>query len=47
MLESRGLEPDTDRMPALEEFPADGGFRDHVAACVEQYEALRAGPSSY
>jgi hypothetical protein len=42
VLQSRGLEPDTERMPELDEFPADGGFRDHVAACVEQYERLRA-----
>jgi hypothetical protein len=42
VLESRGLEPDTERMPELDEFPADDGFRDHVEACVAQYEALRA-----
>jgi hypothetical protein len=41
VLESRGLEPDTERMPELDEFPAQDGFREHVAACVEQYEALR------
>ena len=35
-------EPDTERMPELDEFPVDDGFRDHVAACVEQYERLRA-----
>jgi hypothetical protein len=42
VLESRGLEPDTERAPELDEVPAQDGFRDHVAACVEQYEALRA-----
>ncbi len=42
VLESRGLEPDTERLPELDEFPTDGGFRDHVAACLAQYEALRA-----
>jgi hypothetical protein len=42
VLQSRGLEPDTERMPELDEFPPDDGFRDHVAACVEQYEELRA-----
>jgi Sulfotransferase domain len=47
VLESRGLEPDTERMPELEEFPAQDGFRDHVAACVEQYEALRAALPGY
>jgi hypothetical protein len=42
VLQSRGLEPDTDPMPALDDFPTQDGFRDHVAACVEQYEELRA-----
>jgi hypothetical protein len=47
VLESRGLEPDTERVPELDEFPADDGFRDHVAACVAQYEALRAELPGY
>lgn len=42
VLQSRGLEPDTEPMPAMDDFPTDDGFRDHVAACVEQYEELRA-----
>jgi hypothetical protein len=42
VLQSRGLEPDSERTPELDEFPPDDGFRDHVAACVEQYESLRA-----
>lgn len=41
VLESRGLEPDTERMPDLDEFPVDDGFRQHVMACVEQYNELR------
>jgi hypothetical protein len=45
VLESRGLEPDTERMPELHEFPTEGGFRDHVAACVAQYEELRPSGS--
>lgn len=47
VLESRGLEPDTERMPELDEFPAQDGFREHVAACVERYEALRAELPAY
>jgi hypothetical protein len=42
VLESRGLEPDTERLPDLSEFPTDAGFRQHVAECLAQYEALRA-----
>jgi Sulfotransferase domain len=45
VLQSRGLEPDTEPMPALDDFPPDGGFRDHVAACVELYEELRRSGS--
>jgi hypothetical protein len=47
VLESRGLEPDTERTPALDEFPTDDGFRDHVRACVVQYERLRAEQQAY
>jgi hypothetical protein len=47
VLESRGLEPDTERMPELDEFPAADGFRAHVEACVAQYEALRAELPAY
>lgn len=42
VLESRGIEAPAERIPDLTEFPADGGFRQHVAECVERYEALRA-----
>lgn len=42
VLQSRGIEPDAEPMPALEDFPTRDGFREHVAACVEQYERLRA-----
>jgi len=47
VLQSRGLEPDTERVPELDEFPPDDGFRDHVAACMEQYEQLRAEQPAY
>jgi hypothetical protein len=45
VLDSRGLEPPAERIPALAEFPAEGGFRQHVAKCVAQYEELRRSES--
>lgn len=47
VLGSRGLEPPDERVPDLSDFPAEGGFRDHVAACVERYEALRVKSPVY
>ncbi|HEX5147023.1 MAG TPA: hypothetical protein VFV85_08375 [Conexibacter sp.] len=47
VLESRGLQPDDERLPELDEFPQQDGFRDHVAACLAQYEALRAELPAY
>jgi len=41
VLGSSGIEPPAERLPDLAEFPADGGFRQHVAECVTQYEELR------
>lgn len=41
VLDSQGIEPPAERIPDLAEFPADGGFREHVAQCVAQYEELR------
>lgn len=45
VLDSQGIEPPDERIPDLAEFPADGGFRRHVAECVAQYEELRASGS--
>jgi hypothetical protein len=42
VLESSGLEAPVEDVPALDEFPEQEGFRAHVAACVERYEALKA-----
>lgn len=42
VLDSRGLEPPAETVPDLNRFPVDGGLRQHVAECVERYEALRA-----
>lgn len=42
VLDSRGLEAPVERIPDLDHFPAENGFRAHVAECVERYEALRA-----
>jgi hypothetical protein len=41
VLDSRGLEAPAETVPDLAHFPTDGGFRQHVAECVAQYEALR------
>lgn len=41
VLDSHGIEAPTEELPDLSFFPADGGFREHVAECVAQYEALR------
>ena len=40
VLDSRGIEPPREAVPAIEDFPES--FREHVAACVAQYEQLRA-----
>ena len=42
VLDSQGMEPPAERIPDLTEFPTDGGFREHVAECVAQYEEPRA-----
>jgi hypothetical protein len=42
VLDSRGLEPPAEQVPDLSRFPSDGGFRQHVAECVERYRALRS-----
>jgi hypothetical protein len=41
VLASGGLEAPREAIPPLERFPETGGFRAHVAECVERYEALR------
>jgi hypothetical protein len=41
VLDSHGIEAPTEEIPDLSAFPEDGGFRQHVAECVAQYEALR------
>lgn len=42
VLGSTGLEAPAEQIPALSAFPAEAGFRDHVAECVARYEVLRA-----
>lgn len=41
VLASTGLEPANERIPALEEFEAVEGLRDHVVRCLRIFEALR------
>lgn len=43
VLDSQGIEPPAERIPDLAEFPEP--LRAHVAACVAQYEELRASQS--
>jgi len=45
VLDSRGIEPPAEEIPDLSAFPTDGGFRQHVAECVAQYEELCASGS--
>ena len=40
VLDSTGIEAPAEEIPELSAFPSDGGFRQHVAECVEQYEEL-------
>jgi hypothetical protein len=42
VLASGGLEAPLEEVPPLDSFPVGDGFRAHVAACVERYEALLA-----
>ncbi len=46
VLDSRGLEAPAETVPDLSHFPETGGFRRHVAECVEQYEHLCASEST-
>ncbi len=41
VLESRGLQAATEPIPPLDSFPTTNGFRQHVAHCLEIYNALR------
>jgi hypothetical protein len=42
VLASTGIAPEDEPVPALHEFPEDGGLRAHVHSCLEIYERLRA-----
>ena len=44
VLESSGVEPADEPMPALDSFPEEGGWREHVEACLEIYEGISAAP---
>jgi len=44
VLASVGLLPLTRPLPSLEEFPVEGGFREHLLRCEEIYEALCVHP---
>ncbi|MCZ6725898.1 MAG: hypothetical protein O7A98_00930, partial [Acidobacteria bacterium] len=40
VLESAGIKPDTAEIPPLDSFPAAGGWRDHVEACLSIYREM-------
>ncbi len=40
VLDSKGIEPPAETVPDLSHFPETGGFREHVAECIERYEEL-------
>ncbi len=40
VLTSSGLQPATESIPPLDAFPKEGGFREHVAACLDLYARL-------
>jgi len=40
VLDSQGIEAPSEQIPDISDFPTDGGFREHVAECVAQYEEL-------
>jgi hypothetical protein len=42
VLTSIGVEPATETVPALDVFPSQNGFRDHMSWCLRTYEELRA-----
>jgi hypothetical protein len=46
VLRSTGFEPERRQAPSLEEFPARGGMRAHVAECVELYHDLLRLPEA-
>lgn len=45
VLQSKGMEPDTDPIPPLNSFPETNGFRGHVAQCLQTYKKLSSSPA--
>ena len=45
VLSSSGLTPEIDGLPAMERFPIEGGFRQHVEEALEIYEELSGSPA--
>ncbi|HET6287527.1 MAG TPA: hypothetical protein VFG15_12350 [Amycolatopsis sp.] len=41
VLNSTGIEPPTERIPAFADFPAENGLRDHVEWATAQYDRMR------
>ena len=44
VLSSTGLNPEVDELPEVHDFPADGGFRDHLPVCLDIYRELSRSP---
>mgnify|MGYP002713077333 CR=1 FL=1 len=44
VLNSNSLQPATEAVPQMDEFPEDHGIRDHVLFCLDIYQRLRQSP---
>jgi hypothetical protein len=44
VLNSNSLQPATEAIPGMHEFPEEHGIREHVAFCLGIYNALKASP---
>lgn len=45
VLASTGLRPETAEPPPVEDFPTEGGLREHLVRCLEIYEELSSSPA--
>jgi len=45
VLSSTGMLPDKDAIPAINSFPTEQGYRDHVKHCLQIYQRLQVSPA--
>ncbi len=45
VLSSTGMLPDKDAIPALNSFPTEQGYRDHVQHCLQIYQRMQVSPA--